>query len=109
MSLINKIRKVVIGDNMGDLPKITDTTFKYGLGDKVKDAITGFEGIITLRSQWLNACNTYGVTCTELKDGVPQDKQHFDEPQLSLVEEEVHEPQRATGGPHGKVPSTTTF
>ncbi len=80
--------------------------FKFNLGDKVQDTITGFTGIVTLRSQWLNNCNTYGVQPTELKDGSPQDRQHFDEPQLALVEEKVVSESRTTGGPERHVPAT---
>ena len=76
------------------------------LGDKVRDEITGFEGIVTLRSQWLNNCNTYGVKPTTLKDGVPQERQHFDEPQLVLLEERLFGESRDTGGPQRTVPHT---
>lgn len=63
--------------------------FKFSLGDRVRDTITGFKGIVILRSQWLNNCNTYGVQPTELKDGVPQDWQGFDELQLESVKKSV--------------------
>jgi len=73
--------------------------FKFNLGDIVKDTITGFEGVVTLRSQWLNNCNTYGVQPQELKDGIPQERQHFDQPQLKLITEKEHKESRKTGGP----------
>lgn len=79
--------------------------FKFNLGDRVRDAITGFEGILTCRTQWLNNCNTYGVQPTTLKDGVPMERAHFDEPQLELVEEKVMEAHRETGGPERRVPT----
>lgn len=82
-----------------------DPEFKFNLGDKVKDQITGFEGIVTLRSQWLNNCNTYGVQPVALKDGSPQERCHFDEPQLVLVEEKVAPSSRKTGGPERHVPT----
>lgn len=81
--------------------------FKFNLGDKVKDTITGFKGIVTLRSQWLNACNTYGVQSQELKDGIPKERSHFDEPQLELIKEEIVPASRETGGPERPVCSTT--
>lgn len=77
--------------------------FKFNLGDKAKDTITGFEGVVTGRHQWLNNCNTYSVQPTVLKDGRPQDNCNFDEPQLELVEEKVHQGNRNTGGPERKV------
>jgi len=79
--------------------------FKFDLGDKVRDSITGFVGIVVLRSQWLNNCNTYGVQPTELKDGAPQDRQHFDEPQLELLEGGLFTASRETGGPERHVPT----
>lgn len=79
--------------------------FKFNLGDKVRDTITGFTGIVTLRSQWLNNCNTYGVQPTALKDGAPQERQHFDEPQLELLDEKVVTESRITGGPERHVPT----
>ncbi len=73
--------------------------FKYELGDEVIDCVTGFKGVVIYRSQWLNACNTYGVKCRELKGGQPQETVSFDEPQLSLVKSNVVTPKRDTGGP----------
>ena len=72
--------------------------FKFNLGDKVKDEITGFEGIIIARVQWLNMCNTYTVKPQTLKDGVPQDSYGFDEPQILIVEEKVFKANQKTGG-----------
>ena len=43
-----------------------DPGFKFNLGDRVRDEITGFEGVVVVRSQWLNNCNTYGVQPTKL-------------------------------------------
>jgi hypothetical protein len=55
-------------------------------GDSVKDRITGFEGIVTCKSVWLNGCVRFCVTSRNLdKDGKAQDM-HFDEPQLLLLE-----------------------
>lgn len=66
------------------------SNFEFNIGDIVKDKITEFTGIITCRSQWLNGCNTYGVQPTELKDGVPQERQGFDEPQLTLLSKSTY-------------------
>lgn len=88
------------------LKKANKVNFKFNLGDEVKDVITGFSGIITSRTQWLNNCNTYGVQPTRLKDGVPGERQHFDEPQLEIVVEKVFQESRATGGPSRPVPNT---
>lgn len=81
--------------------------FKFNLGSRVQDKITGFSGIITHRAQWLNNCNTYGVKPTVLKDGMPQDAVSFDEPQLILLEGEVYSPSQTTGGPERRLKPTT--
>ena len=73
--------------------------FKFSLGDEAKDAITGFEGVIVCRSQWLHNCNVYSLQPKELKDGKPMDRQSFDEPQLELVKKGAFKESRDTGGP----------
>jgi len=80
--------------------------FKFELGSEVKDIITGFKGVVVHRGQWLNNCNTYTVKPRALKDGMPQEAQHFDEPQLELIEEDCFKPSRETGGPERKVSQT---
>lgn len=75
--------------------------FKFKLGQRVKDKITSFEGIIISRSQWLNSCNTYGIQSETLNEGKPVDRQYFDAPQLEFVSDkkQVHNPEQETGGP----------
>lgn len=79
--------------------------FKFNLGEEVKDKITGFKGIVICQSKWINGCNTYGAKSQELKDGLPQDTQYFDEPQLISLGTSEMTPQRTTGGPCVSVPS----
>lgn len=79
--------------------------FKFNLGDKVKDNITGYTGVVICQSCWINGCNTYGVRSQELKDGLPQEAQFMDEPQLEVVEEKILPEHRKTGGPCVSVPS----
>ncbi len=55
------------------------------LGDTAKDTITGYTGIVVGRTEWINGCVRYIIQSTQLKDGVPVDPQHIDEPQLELV------------------------
>lgn len=77
------------------------------LGDKVKDPITGFTGIVVAKTTWLHGCNRMQVQPQELtKDGAPKDGQVFDEMQLSLVKKAVIQSTNArpvtegkTGGP----------
>lgn len=57
------------------------------LGDKVRDIVTGFEGIAVARTEWLVGCTRVSVQPRSLdKDGAVQSHQTFDEPQLELLE-----------------------
>lgn len=83
------------------------------IGDKVKDKVTGLQGIAIARTVWLNGCVRIVVQPQEFKDGKPVDTSAFDEPQLEVVlagamtpEPEyssqpaaAFEPRRITGGP----------
>lgn len=59
--------------------------FKFNLFDSVKDTITGFEGVIVGRTEWLNGRISYSVQPTKLKDNVPQDHVYLDEEQIEFV------------------------
>jgi hypothetical protein len=79
--------------------------FEFKVGSVVKDIITNFKGVVVGRTQWLNNCNTYVLKSQKLKDGIPMDTQHFDEPQLILVKDSVFEErEEKTGGPERKLP-----
>lgn len=57
------------------------------LGKKYKDTVSGWEGIATLRLEFLNGCIRYELSGKD-KDGAPQGHV-FDEEQLLLVEDEL--------------------
>lgn len=59
------------------------------LGDKVRDVITGFEGIAIGKSEWLCGCTTYGITPQKLKDGKIIDTEWFDEGRIEVIAEDV--------------------
>ena len=81
--------------------------FKFELGSTVKDTITGFEGVVIRRTEWLNNCATYGVQPRKLVDGKIQEQGNFDEPQLELVpEEKPLDSSPRTGGPDRPVQRT---
>ena len=73
------------------------------LGSKVRDNITGFEGIATGRTEWLFGCNRVCVEPTELKDGKPIEAQWFDEQRMEVVAEQApvvsKDSSATTGGP----------
>ncbi len=75
------------------------------LGDKVKDTITGYEGIAVARTCWLNGCVRICIQSNKLKDGVPVAQQDFDEQQVALIKAGAH--QSGPEGPAGPKPSPT--
>ena len=58
---------------------------KIQLGDKVRDRVTGFEGVVIGGTQWHTGCTTYGVKPLALKDSAPIDAVWIDEIQLEIV------------------------
>jgi hypothetical protein len=59
------------------------------LGDKVRCKVTGFEGVVTSRTEFLNMCVRYGVQPPVDKDGKLQDAILFDEQQLEVLARNV--------------------
>ena len=83
------------------------------LGDRVKDPITGYVGIVVAITTWLHGCIRIAVQPEKLdKEGKPRDDRYFDQSQLVLVAKRVHAPmtlavqealpaeaRRSSGGP----------
>jgi hypothetical protein len=77
------------------------------LGSKVRDKVTGFEGIAIGETRWLHGCLRYTVQPQELdKDGNQKATASFDEPQLIVLAgpaktkvQATASEQRKTGGP----------
>jgi hypothetical protein len=59
------------------------------LGDKVRDKITGLEGIATGRFEWLYGCIRFAVQPSILHEGKPVEPSTFDQDQLEIVAEKV--------------------
>jgi hypothetical protein len=57
------------------------------LGSKVKDEVTGFEGIGVSFTEWMYGCNRVGIESLALKDGKPIPPQYFDEQRVEILEE----------------------
>ena len=55
------------------------------LGFTVKDQISGFTGVVTAKTEWLNGCVRYGVQSRKLNDGEPLAAQWFDEDDLLVL------------------------
>ena len=80
---------------------------KIELGDLVKDRISGFSGIVTARSEYLNGCISVLVSPTNLdNDGKKIKGIWFDDVQLEVEEQKAFGSlERATGGPERSTPS----
>jgi hypothetical protein len=62
---------------------------KVKLGDKARDRITGFTGIVTGYAKHLTGCDTVGLKPQELKDGKTIDSNWFDISQIEVLERSV--------------------
>lgn len=62
------------------------------LGDKARDMITGFEGIITAHIKYITGCDQFGLKPAKLnKEGLPIATQWFDIMRLEKITERVSE------------------
>lgn len=72
---------------MGDRPSAPSTDAPDGpgvvLGDKVRDTITGMEGIATARCLYLNGCDHIGIQGPASEGKIPP-IQWVDEPQVEV-------------------------
>lgn len=57
------------------------------LGSKVKDTITGFEGVAVGRTEWLYGCTRIGVESCTLHEGKPL-VEWFDEQRMEVLSED---------------------
>jgi hypothetical protein len=71
-----------------------------GLGDIARDRVTGFEGVVTARTQWLGNCDRLTLQPRAV-DGKLPESATFDEPHCEFVEttEFSAEGPTETGGP----------
>ena len=93
------------------------STTQIGLGDLVRDQVTGFEGIAIAITIWLHSCERVSVQPRDLKDGKVPDCITFDIHQLSLVKSGViptfevrleQAPYEAPGGEGDPLPQRET-
>jgi len=81
------------------------TEWKFALGIKVRDKVSGFVGVIDSRTEWLNGCKRYSVQPPVDKDGKHLNGLYIDEQQIEVItEEKVKVQQSATGGPTSSDP-----
>ena len=55
------------------------------LGALARDTITGYKGIITARTEWLNGCWRVVLQAQQLHDGRPVEAQSFDAHNVEIV------------------------
>jgi len=63
-----------------------------GLGDRIKDRISGVTGIVTSVSDFLYGCRRLGLQPEGHKDGKPAESFWIDEPQAILLKSQVVKP-----------------
>lgn len=59
--------------------------FKYELGLKAKDMLTGFKGILNYRVNYLTGCDQYGIHPGLDKEGKLMEAQQFDENRIEIL------------------------
>jgi hypothetical protein len=59
------------------------------LGSKVRDTMTGLEGIAVVRAIWLWGCVRIGLQPYEIRDGKPVEESWFDESRLEVIKEKT--------------------
>ena len=59
---------------------------KIQLGDKCRDRVTGFEGVATIRSEYISGCARVALQPPVDKEGKIPECQHFDEPMLTVLQ-----------------------
>ena len=76
---------------------------KIEFGDKVKDTITGFSGVVTALAYYSTGCNQALIQPELGKDGEWQDARWFDFERVQVTEPKaITIKSTPTGGPRGK-------
>lgn len=76
--------------------------FKYELGEVLKDKITGYQGVVMVRSEYFTGCTTYGLCSQTLKEGIPMEWEWIDGTRLFRVDHvrELKQSTQENGGVH---------
>lgn len=67
------------------LEELMENNMNWDLGDRIRDRISGFEGIAIGHTRWLNGCTRWLVAPEKLHENKPIEAQWFDTEQLQLV------------------------
>ena len=74
------------------------------LGNKVRDKVTGYEGVATARVEYLNGCVQFCVKPRVGSDGKMPDHEYIDVQQLEVVSQGETITPSKTGGPQRDCP-----
>lgn len=89
----------------------TQATFIFDVGQHVKDAVTGFVGVVTGRADFITGCNQYIVQpLMDKKSVVKPESNWIDETRLTLTRTKAitlpKQPKKKPGGPaHVSIPA----
>jgi hypothetical protein len=77
------------------------------LGDEVKDTVTGFQGIVVAKTNYIHGCTRVSVQPKVGKDKKVPEAQAFDEPALKVIKAGVvKRSHNDTGGPKMATPQS---
>lgn len=78
------------------------TEKRFTLGDSARDRVSGFEGVLIARVEFLNGCTRYELQPPVDEKGKHVDPRYFDEEQLerTAAERIVAHAAEPTGGDH---------
>jgi len=90
--------------------------FEFDLGEVLVDVVTGLQGVVMGRTQYITGCTHYGLLAQKLdKDGKVRDWEWMDEKRLkrtgkkisfdSVSVQKVTKPSKKLGGPAPAPPS----
>ena len=74
------------------------------LGNKVRDKVTGFEGIATAKIEYINGCIQFCVKPKVKEDGKMPDGEYIDVDELEIVDKGIIIEADSTGGPQRDCP-----
>lgn len=75
-------------------------TVEIKLGMKARDIVTGLEGIITARTEFLNGCVRYIIQPPmNKKDNSVPNESWFDQQQIEIIGDGIKLEKKQTGGP----------
>lgn len=86
----DEARLEIVGDGVRRKgTAVFDEIFMHAAGKEARDKVTGFEGKIAYRIEYLYSCNQYGLMPTVDKEGKTRDMEQFDEGRIEVIGEGI--------------------